>query len=159
MRPVKSWQERFWQKVDVRGPDECWPWTAGKLPAGYGLFNLNSKMVLAHRLSLGLKLGRTISPGLYAIHSCDNPICVNPAHLREGTQAENMTDKVERGRQLWGEKHGRAKLTEADVRQIFELRATGLTQLEIAAEVGVDRSQVGCILRGDRWAHLKIEAP
>lgn len=89
-------EERFWAKVDVRGPDECWPWLGANVQ-GYGQIGVQQKTVLATHVSLELD-GRPRPPGAYALHSCDTPSCCNPGHLRWGTQAENVADMISRGR-------------------------------------------------------------
>lgn len=90
--------ERFWESVDVRGPDDCWMWRRGKLPAGYGLFKLRSYVqVYAHRFSYELAHG-AIPDGLHVDHLCENKGCVNPAHLDVCTKAENTTRYFERKR-------------------------------------------------------------
>lgn len=91
-------EERFWSKVDRRGPDECWPWTAGRHTHGYGVFYLPGKVqVLAHRYALALEEPPPFD-GAHALHSCDNPPCVNPGHLHWGTHQDNMREAAERGR-------------------------------------------------------------
>ncbi len=88
---------RFWAKVDVRELGECWEWKAYKSATGYGLFSLNGFSVKAHRLAATLS---GIDAGeLIVRHDCDNPSCVNPAHLRIGTIADNNDDTRRRGRQ------------------------------------------------------------
>lgn len=89
--------ERFWKKAPVRPDNDCWNWIASKDKDGYGYFK-GSGCVKAHRYSLQLKLGRPIGKGLKALHTCDNPSCVNPSHLYEGTQVQNEADKISRGR-------------------------------------------------------------
>jgi hypothetical protein len=90
---------RFWEKVDIGDPDECWPWTATKNHLGYGLFRLPrfGRMVVAHRFAWGVSHGE-IPIGRVIMHSCDNPACCNTNHLRLGTQSENMFDAVRKGR-------------------------------------------------------------
>src|SRR6266567_7092181 len=91
-------EERYWEKVDVRGPDECWPWTASRHPYGYGWFRLDQKtMVQAHRYGLTLALGRPIKPGYESCHTCNNPPCCNPKHLYEGTHQDNAQDSIRAG--------------------------------------------------------------
>ena len=90
--------ERFWAKVDSRSPHECWEWQAGRHSRGYGIFYLTGHtQILAHRLALALATGTT-PEGAYALHSCDNPPCCNPEHLRLGTHSDNMRDRSARGR-------------------------------------------------------------
>lgn len=91
--------ERFWAKVDRRGDDECWEWQAHTDRGGYGQFSPErSRQVAAHRWSLASHTGKSIPQGMFVLHSCDNPACVNPAHLRLGDHADNMRDRKERGR-------------------------------------------------------------
>lgn len=101
----KSFEQRFWEKVAVAGPDDCWEWQAGiNNQTGYGHLNLHdgtTKQGYAHRVAYTLTNG-PIPDGLWILHSCDNRRCVNPAHLRAGTPKENVADMMSRGRQRRG---------------------------------------------------------
>ena len=88
---------RFWSKVDKRGPDECWPWLGGHNGGGYAIFHLNRIGRPASRFMLRV-VGRPVPPGVVTMHSCDNPGCVNPAHLRGAPQRDNILDMHEKGR-------------------------------------------------------------
>lgn len=91
-------EERFWPKVEVAGPEDCWTWKNSVKGPGYGVFWDGEKLVTASSFVLRLKLGRPLQKGEHACHTCDNPSCCNPGHIIVGTQALNMRDKVERGR-------------------------------------------------------------
>lgn len=96
---TKSFEQRFWSKVERRGADDCWPWLAGTNQLGYGRISTTRAAgpILAHRASYELANG-TMPAGLIVCHRCDNPRCVNPAHLYAGTNAQNTDDMVKRGR-------------------------------------------------------------
>ena len=86
---------RFWSKV--KKTQDCWIWTASRTDRGYGSFGLDGKVRRAHRVAYELAVG-PIPDGMSILHACDNPPCVNPAHLRVGTQVQNMADELVRGR-------------------------------------------------------------
>jgi hypothetical protein len=102
--------QRFWSKVDIRGEDECWNWKAGKRH-GYGAYRLGNKQVSAYRYSYEISIGN-IKQGMFVLHRCDNPSCVNPKHLFLGTQKDNMEDMTLKGRRARGEKSNFVKLKE-----------------------------------------------
>lgn len=92
---------RFWRKVKRGPPDECWPWTGRRGGRGYGRVGSCG----AHRLAWELTNG-AIPAGLWVLHRCDNPPCVNPSHLWLGTHADNMADMRAKGRSARGDRHG-----------------------------------------------------
>lgn len=98
---------RFWAQVDVRGRDECWPWrgSSSRTKGRYGAVMFDGKVRQAHHVAFKLTHGYYPT---YLRHRCDFGLCCNAdAHLIEGTHADNMADKVARGRQAHGPKHGK----------------------------------------------------
>lgn len=93
--------ERFFSKIDTRGPMDCWNWVATKNQKGYGRIKVDKMWYSAHRFLWQLVNG-PIPRGLLVCHSCDNPSCCNPNHLWLGTHQENMDDMVEKGRSIKG---------------------------------------------------------
>jgi len=141
--------QRFWDKI-VMGPD-CWLWAASTNDKGYGWFTFEGKTVFAHRFSFELFYG-PFDLDLKVLHDCDVPSCVRPDHLFLGTQFDNMRDKTEKGRQAKGSKHGRAKLTDQQVRDIFMSYKSGdFSQQSLANEYGVHQTKISAIVRGVAW--------
>lgn len=159
---------RFWAKVDKNGPipihgrelGRCWIWTGCRLQQKpYGRFRWDGSPTLAHRVSFFLAHGRWPEP--HACHHCDNPSCVNPAHLFEGTHQDNVNDRENKGRNRppRGEAHHAARLTEAD---ILAIRADAAADdgpkygrhARVARKHGVSRLLVGVIMRGEGWRHI-----
>lgn len=148
--------DRFWSRVLIG--DDCWEWTSQKLPSGYGQFWVRNVSLLAHRVSLTVKLGRP--PTHQALHSCDNPSCVRPDHLRDGTQLENVADAMQRtpGASVPphrpGSHNGFSKLTEADVTLIRELAATGESYASLGRRFRVTGRCISGIARRRTWRHV-----
>jgi hypothetical protein len=154
-------RNRFWKKVSLDpDPASCWEWKAGQGGTGYGQFWLDGKMQYAHRVAWTLINGSIPKGegyhGTCVLHECDNRVCVRPDHLFLGSNADNIRDKVKKGRQsrTRGEAQGNAKLTSADV---YAIRSDPRTQCEIAADYGVGQAQVSRIKRRKKWAHLPEE--
>jgi len=146
-------EERFWAKVDKTG--DCWLWTGITNNKGYGMIGVERKHVLAHRFSLSLILGKM--PDKQVLHKCDNPRCVNPDHLWEGTIQDNCRDKIAKGRHVWGSRSFNTTLTEADVAEIKRLlKTTNLFQREIAERLNTTTAVVCAINLGKTWKHVQI---
>lgn len=153
--------ERFWEKVAKAGPTQCWLWTGASNSTRYGRMSRGApsrEIVLAHRVSYELHNG-PIPNGLWVLHHCDNPPCVNPAHLFLGDQKANMQDAKAKGRAVdpphrQGEAHHSAKLTEEQVRSARRRIAAGETHASIATSYGVSTAAISLIAMGRNWKHL-----
>lgn len=160
-KTARNVEERFWAKVRVGTTSECWPWQGSRhnrLP--YGLFRVSrdprDSPKPAHRISWQLANG-PIPAGMFVCHRCDNPPCVNPAHLFLGTPAENLADMRAKGRgpkPLRGENGTKAKLREDDVRNIRRRVAAGEMQKSLADEYGVSKAAVNLIVLRKNWKHV-----
>lgn len=152
-RPPTPVMVRFWNQV--RKTDNCWEWIGAKDGDGYGQFTTtNKKNNRAHRFSYEIHKG-PIAKGLRVLHSCDNPSCVNPNHLSLGTDADNLKDAINKGRlKLKGEHNPSSKLTENQVREIRELRKSGVSIKDIAARYKVSDFPIRGIINGTRWKHV-----
>lgn len=149
----QSIQERF--NNFISAPDiqtGCWIWK-GSSRNGYGQFRgKGSIMEQAHRVSYKLYKG-PIPPGFLVLHKCDNPPCVNPAHLFLGTQKHNMEDMIKKGRKITarGSQCSYAKLTEGQVKAI---RKDGRPYPAIAKQYGITVTTVSSITNGYNWKHV-----
>lgn len=152
-------EDRFWSKVVRRNPNECWLWGAAVNEHGYGVFNPDGRhsgpTVKAHRFSLALA-GIDVGD-LLVRHSCDNPPCVNPAHLSVGTNADNSADMVSRDRHARGSRSGTSKLTESQVVGIRRRAAAGELHRALAVDYGVSRTTITQIVNGKTWRHISGE--
>jgi hypothetical protein len=109
-RKKKLLTDRFWAKVDVRGPDECWPWKKGLINKDkYGKITDNYKTKLCHRVAWELTNG-PISDGIKVLHKCDFKPCCNPNHLFQGTSKDNTQDMIIKGRQRGQFKEGHPRV-------------------------------------------------
>lgn len=157
---------RFWSKVDIREPNECWEWTKGCYGGGYGRFRCRSPRLQrpSHIIALELSLGRPLGSKMCALHRCDNRPCCNPAHLWEGTHQDNMADMVQKGRSLspvqTGDLNHNATLTDNDIPIIRQMIMNGQTNTSIAAKYGVTHSMISRIKLRKSWAHIReMERP
>lgn len=175
-------EERFWNLVDSFGKtsDECWPWTGGRWNNEYGVFKMyyngEWKRYKAHRVAYRLHYGVDLEH--LGCHTCDNPWCVNPYHIFDGTNADNLADMKNKGRAASGERSGRitkpertargersgnAKLSEDDIRTIRrEYRRVPVGHRNpslsvLVSRFGIDRTHVHAIATGRTWSHVPVE--
>lgn len=150
--------EDFWRRTKPVS-NGCLEWPDRIGDKGYGIASWEGKTWGAHRLAWTLTFG-PIPDGLWVLHHCDNPPCVNAPGgcLYLGDHEQNVADKVRRGRQIDGERHGRAKLTAAQVAEIRERYifpsfegAHDSNARALAKEFGVDRTQIQRLARGESW--------
>jgi hypothetical protein len=144
--------DRWEQYVERDGPGGCWTWVGYCDPNGYGRLSIDDVPVLAHHIAYRLLIG-PIPDGLELDHTCVNPPCVNPDHLFEGTQADNIADAVAKGRALVGALNPRS-LTPEVVAAIREAAGTGR---QVAARFGVAQTTVAVIRRGEHWTSVQAE--
>lgn len=143
---------RFWSKVNIGNPDQCWPWggTINRQRYGYGKFSIGNTAFRAHRIAYMIAKG-DIPRGLVVRHRCDNPACVNPGHLDVGTIADNVRDMISRNRHSHGERHYNTKLSDADVAEIRAASGRGC-QRRMSRKFGISESTVSQIKNGLRRA-------
>lgn len=168
--------ERFWEKVQIQGPSECWPWQGAvfQIGMGYGQFQFEGRPHSAHRIAWLLTKG-PIPAGSRVLHHCDNPPCCNPVHLFIGSNADNMKDMASKGRarpyrggvfgdrngtrtkpesRPRGEAHPRAVLTESQVLELRRLHREGVRQIDLGRRFGLSRDVVSKIINRRSWKHL-----
>lgn len=150
--PKKTLADRFWEKVDESGPDDCWEWRGTRIGRGYGMIRASGGMKVASRVVFEMERG-PIPEGMLVCHYCDNPPCVNPSHLFLGTPKDNAEDMVRKGRhnRPRAEKHNKAKLTWQSVGEIREMAERGIANTVIAQKFSVTPSTIGRVVNGETW--------
>lgn len=164
---------RFWTKIHIAGPNECWLWHQRTDKKGYGSYAISRypkvRLLIASRVAYALHYG--VDPlELDVLHTCDNPPCCNPAHLFPGTNQNNIEDRISKGRSATGDKHwshkkpelvskgeshGMSSLSEYQAREIlsrYDGKRGSIRRL--AQEYGVCAATVGYLVSRKTWKHL-----
>ena len=159
--PTRQQFFRFLGYIDIKGPDECWPWLGHIEERGYGAFKYNGRMIKAHRLMLCIFKGGPPLDKPLAKHSCDNKKCCNHGHLDWGTNSENKLEFYQRGdttkQKAWkaqGVKNGHAKLSNDDIAAIRDFLDDDYNQYTIAELFNVNQSVISRIKSGFAWSHI-----
>ena len=154
----KSLIKQIENKIKIDQATECWNWTASRTPQGYGYIRIKKKTLQAHRVMYAIAVG-PIPAGVWVLHVCDNPCCVNPKHLFLGSRHDNIDDMVRKNRHFKprGESHPRAKLTLEQVEDIRRRAMTGTrgnkfgNQGDLAREFNVTRQAIVAIVHKHSW--------
>jgi hypothetical protein len=142
--------ERFEQQVSPEPNTGCWLWLGGTTRRGYGRFTAHGDSdTYAHRYALACRTGEP-GTGMCALHSCDQPSCVNPDHLRWGTQLDNMADMVRRGRAPTGARNGATKLADTQVAAFRAAVAGGMPVMDASRRFGISWSHGYRLMRSAR---------
>lgn len=141
---------RFWRRVSVGNPDQCWPWQGGRNRQGYGKVTLTIdtmryRTVSAHRVAYELRR-EPIPPGFLVCHHCDNPPCCNPAHLFIGRHIDNSRDMYRKDRY--------GKVTRAQVLAIRRDYRPGLA-VQLAQKYNMTTVNLRMIAKGQVWNHIR----
>lgn len=147
--------DRLFKWTEVAGPNECWNWKGSRKKGWHGQWrNGLGQIELAHRAAWRIMKGE-IPPGMFVLHRCDNPACMNPSHLFLGTQADNLKDMWAKGRARpgvsKGEKHGNAKLTAELVRDIRSSQESGV---ELARRLNLTTTTICDVRKRRTWKHI-----
>lgn len=156
---VNPYAERFWERAGILHPWDCYEWQALKSEHGYGLFSMGGENYFAHRVAWVL-YNQTVIPEdkPLILHSCDHPDCTKRIHLFPGTQQDNITDMIAKGRGNWA--HGvacsKAKLTdEIALAAYYDPRPCP----EIARDLGVTNNAIHALKKRRTWKHIHLDAP
>jgi hypothetical protein len=134
----------------IKKTNKCWLWLGCTDKDGYGVFGIGGKNYRAHRVSYFIFNESEIQKGVLALHTCDNPSCVNPKHIVPGTSRDNVIDMIKKGRGVFV---GSPKLSKDQVILIKKLYTenAGLLQREIGEMFGVNRKTISDIISGKSW--------
>ena len=146
---------RFWMKVDKQGPQDCWPWKAATRNGGYGAFSVQRRknrstsrpIATAHRVSYEIAHGKKLRRGMLIMHICDNPGCVNPAHLKLADHATNSLDAALKGRMKTGpmKSRARSKIRIQHLKTLYNLLGT---EQAVAEVLCLSHTRINQLLHG-----------
>lgn len=163
-RPKRWWKsgpkrkdkiEVFNSRIYPEPNTGCWLYLGCYSKEGYGRLDAEyyNGFRSSHRFSYFIHNG-DFDRSLCVMHTCDNPTCVNPDHLRLGTNDDNMADMVSKGRATRGTRNVKAKLNESDVIKIRELNASGVSRKDIRGMFPVGKTQIAYVIKGINWKHV-----
>lgn len=148
-------ERRFWSQVAINDSTGCWEWQGSIDGYGYGKFGKSRQRT--NRMAYEMLVG-DIPPGFHICHHCDNPPCVNPAHLFAGTRSDNMRDAVRKGRKPQdGEHNANAKLCWSQVREIRRLAASGISRRQVAVLYRVGYGAINSIITRTNWKEKEAQ--
>lgn len=143
----KPLRETFKSKYSIDPVTGCWIWIACKDKDGYGLVQDGRKVRRAHRVSYEMFVSEDLE-GKILLHSCDNPSCVNPSHLKAGSHSDNQRDASLKCR------HASQRLTPTQVIDIRAKFLNGERNKDLAKEYGITTGYVTNIIQRKKWAHI-----
>lgn len=143
--------DRFWSKVDKTShPHGCWTWTSLQHPFGYGRIGIDKKKFLTHRFSYILHYG-PITSSQCVLHKCDNPKCVNPAHLFLGNRKDNAVDRDNKNRTTKGMNVSTAILTD---KIVYDIKYSQLSIKELIKKYNLSYQHIWAIKNNKLWKHI-----
>lgn len=157
MRLIIDYKSYLKNNININNITGCWDWVKYVDNKGYGKMRHLGKVARCHRISYMVFNG-DIDPGMHILHSCNNRRCVNPDHLRQGTNMDNVLDRVKSGNHLnvpRGESNHQAKLTEKDVLEIRRLHdKEGYSQVSLGKMFNLHQTTISLIVRRMKWRHV-----
>lgn len=149
----------LWSRIDRGvGPDACWVWPGAHNRRGYGHMTFRGKTIATQYIAFEEANG-PVPAGMCVMHTCDNPPCCNPAHLKLGTVLDNNADKVAKLRHCYGANHNKARFTEQQVLEIRRRADAGETRAALAREFGVGYGAIDAIAKRRTWKRLPEADP
>lgn len=146
--------DQVFEKYVYHSPDGCWYWTGYAL-RGYGTLTHNKKVIRAHRLSYMHFVGEIIGDNVI-MHLCDNKLCVNPHHLKQGTQLENIKDRQAKNRMAKGSRINGSRLTDIQVMAMRDAIKSGHRIKETSEYFKIKPANCSRIVNGFYWKHVRI---